>query len=173
MEKILKIDYTPQPKQRELHESPANEILYGGAAGPGKSHALRHEALIWALRIPRLHVYLFRRTKPELEKNHIVPSKEQFPFDPDDSSSIGIYKEQKKRWEFYNGSMIHFCYAQYESDIFTYQGAEIIGQLSQPHGAIRRTVAGLTMCPDNHFVSFWLFTLRDGRECSRSGWIHQ
>jgi predicted AAA+ superfamily ATPase len=37
----IDLGYTPQPKQRILHESPANEILYGGAAGPGKSHALR------------------------------------------------------------------------------------------------------------------------------------
>ena len=27
--------YTPQPKQEELHRSPANEILFGGSAGPG------------------------------------------------------------------------------------------------------------------------------------------
>ena len=27
--------YDPQPKQKELHQSPANSILFGGAAGPG------------------------------------------------------------------------------------------------------------------------------------------
>jgi hypothetical protein len=115
----ITIDYTPQPKQAELHSSPANEILYGGAAGPGKSHALRHEALIWCLRIPNLHVYLFRRIFPELEKNHIIPSLEQFPKD------IGKFKDQKRRWEFNNGSMLHFSHCQYENDVFNYQGAEI------------------------------------------------
>ena len=39
----IKLDYDPQPKQAMLHECFANEILYGGAAGPGKSHALRME----------------------------------------------------------------------------------------------------------------------------------
>ena len=111
--------YTPQPKQKELHESVANEILFGGAAGPGKSHALRFEALIWAMRIPGIHVYLFRRTFPELEKNHILPSRELYP------KGLGEYKSGDKRWEFKNGSMIHFCHCQHDSDVFHYQGAEI------------------------------------------------
>jgi hypothetical protein len=102
-----------------LHESPANEILYGGSAGPGKSHALRAEAFIWAIRCPGIQVYLFRRTNPELEKNHILPSLVEYP------QEFCSYKEQKKRWEFRNGSMIHMCHVQYEKDVFTYQGAEI------------------------------------------------
>jgi hypothetical protein len=115
----IEIDYIPQPKQALLHECAANEILYGGAAGPGKSHALRFEGLSWCLRIPGLQVYLFRRTHPELEKNHTLPSRIQFPQD------IGKYREQKRRWEFVNGSMLHFCHCQYEGDVFDYQGSEI------------------------------------------------
>jgi hypothetical protein len=111
--------YRPQAKQQALHDCRANEILYGGAAGPGKSHALRHEALNWCLRIPGLQVYLFRRTYPELERNHILPSLIEFPRD------TCTYRDGKRRWEFMNGSMIHFCHAQYEKDIFNYQGAEI------------------------------------------------
>lgn len=113
------IDYYPQPKQALFHSSPANEVLYGGAAGPGKSHALRFEGLIWCLRIPGIQVYLFRRTFPELEKNHILPSLTQFP------REFCEYKKGDKRWEFSNGSMLHFCHCQYEQDVFQYQGAEI------------------------------------------------
>jgi hypothetical protein len=115
----IDLGYTPQPKQKALHECPANEILYGGAAGPGKSHALRFEVLSWCLRIPGLQAYLFRRTFPELEKNHIIPSQVQFP------KGIGVYKSQSRRWEFINGSMLHFCHCQHENDVFQYQGAEI------------------------------------------------
>lgn len=111
--------YKPWPKQAIFHRSPANEILYGGAAGPGKSHALRHEGLNWCMRIPGLHVYLFRRTYPDLEKNHILPSLSEFP------QNLGKYKDQKRRWEFKNTSMLHFCHCQYEKDVFHYQGAEI------------------------------------------------
>ena len=113
------LNYQPHPKQALLHECPANEILYGGAAGPGKSHALRMDALMWCQRIPNLQVYLFRRTFPELEKNHIIPSKMQFP------KELGHYSKQDKRWEFTNGSMLHFCHAQYEDDVMPYLGAEI------------------------------------------------
>jgi hypothetical protein len=113
------IDYLPQPKQEMFHRSPANEVLYGGAAGPGKSHALRFEGLIWCLRIPGLQAYLFRRTYPELEKNHILPALMQFPKD------VCTYKKGDKRWEFYNGSMLHLCHCQYEQDVILYQGAEI------------------------------------------------
>lgn len=113
------LDYQPQPKQLELHLSPANEILFGGAAGPGKSMSLRHEALIWCLRIPRLQVYLFRRTYPELEKNHIIPMLNEYPH------ALGRYNQQHKRWEWHNGAMLHLSHCQYEKDVFGYQGAEI------------------------------------------------
>ena len=62
---------------------------------------------------------MFRRTFPELEKNHILPSLTQFP------SAFCTYKKGDKRWEFYNNSMLHFCHCQYEQDVFQYQGAEI------------------------------------------------
>ena len=115
----IDLGYTPQPKQAQLHSSAANEILYGGSAGPGKSHALRFEALSWCMRVPGLQVYLFRRTFPELEKNHIIPSLAQFP------RSFGTYKSQPRRWDFTNGSMLHFCHCQHDKDVFQYQGAEI------------------------------------------------
>lgn len=112
-------DYRPLPKQMMAHRSPANELLYGGAAGPGKSHFLRMEALHWCMRIPGLQAYLFRRTFPELEKNHILVSQAQFP------KSVGVYKQQAKRWDFNNGSRLFFASCQYENDVFQYQGAEI------------------------------------------------
>ena len=116
----LKFDaYTPQDKQMELHRSPANEILFGGAAGPGKSHALRHEGAVWCSRIPNLQVYLFRRTNPELEKTHIIKSQKEFP------ANVGTFAAGKKRWDWFNGSMFHFCHCQYEKDVFNFQGAEI------------------------------------------------
>ncbi len=113
------IEYDPQPKQALLHRVRANEILFGGAAGPGKSHALRFEALLWCLRIPHLQAYLFRRTVPELEKNHVLPSLDQFP------RHVGSYNVARRAWEFKNGSRLHFCSCSTEKDVFRYQGAEI------------------------------------------------
>lgn len=113
------VKYDPQPKQLQLHESPANEILFGGAAGPGKSHALRFEALSWCLKIPGLQVYLFRRTFPELFDNHILKSWLEFP------PQAGHYNSQDKCFYFNNKSILHYAHCQHEKDVFRYQGAEI------------------------------------------------
>lgn len=113
------LGYAPQPRQAALHACPANEILFGGAAGPGKSHALRFEGLLGCLRVPGLQAYLFRRTTPELERNHILPALSQFP--PDACR----YVASKRRFEFINGSILAFCGCQREADVFRYQGAEI------------------------------------------------
>lgn len=117
--KQVVLKYTPQPLQERLHKCPADEILFGGAAGPGKSMALRMEAFIWCIRVPGIQVFLFRRTFPELETNHVLQSRDQFP------SEVCEYKEQKRRWEFKNGSILRFCHCQHESDVYQYQGAEI------------------------------------------------
>lgn len=58
-------------KQRDVFMSPANEIFFGGAAGPGKSFLLRVLAIYYALNIPKLQAYLIRRISPDLKKNHL------------------------------------------------------------------------------------------------------
>ncbi|KHK00410.1 terminase family protein [Desulfovibrio sp. TomC] len=115
----LVLEYRPQSLQARLHACRANEIVFGGAAGPGKSHALRFEALIMCLRVPGLRAYLFRRTMSELERNHILPALDQFP------KALGTYRDSKQRFEFQNGSMLNFCGCQREKDVFRYQGAEL------------------------------------------------
>ena len=113
------LDYVPLPVQELFHRTAANEVLFGGAAGGSKSHALLMEPFIYCQRIPGLQAYLFRRTYPELEKSHILKSLVLFP------QGVGTYKENKHRWEFNNGSMLHFCHCQREKDVFQYQSTEM------------------------------------------------
>lgn len=115
----ITLDYDPQPRQRMLHESPARMILYGGAVGGGKSHALRWEAIAWAIKVPGIQIYLFRRTLGELEDNHVRQLKEAIP------PELANYTERHKTFEFTNGSSIHLCYCEKEKDVERYQGAEI------------------------------------------------
>ena len=117
--KVVKLDYVPMDKQKLLHTSPATEILFGGAAGPGKSHALRWELLRYCLEIPGLQAYLFRRTQPELFHNHVLKSLNEFPVE------LGEFRSKENRWSFINGSSLFFCHCQYEKDVHNYQGAEI------------------------------------------------
>lgn len=114
------------PKQSRAFRSRAREILYGGAAGGGKSYFLRVAAIAWCCAIPGLQVYLFRRTHPDLVKNHLTGRK-SFPALLADLIQS---KQARINWgekiiTFWNGSQIHLCHCQYEKDMWNYQGAEI------------------------------------------------
>lgn len=63
--------YVPTPKQVEFDSCPTKYVLYGGAAGPGKSHAARWALYRRALRTPNFEALLLRKTFPELEKTHL------------------------------------------------------------------------------------------------------
>src|SRR6516165_9220667 len=49
----------------------ANEVLYGGASGGGKSYLLRAAAINWCSTIPGLMCFLFRRQYGDLMSNHM------------------------------------------------------------------------------------------------------
>lgn len=120
--RIVDVDIGPEVSGRCITvDNPNGLYITDDFIVTHNSMALRFEALIWCLRVPGIQVYLFRRTYPELEKNHILPALQQFPND----SRVLTYKKGDKRWEFTNGSMLHFCHCQYEQDVFQYQGAEI------------------------------------------------
>jgi hypothetical protein len=120
------IDLSLHYKQTVAYESPATEILYGGAKGGGKSHLFRAAAILWASQIPGLQVYVFRRTSPDLWKNH-MQGPGSFPalLGPWIRSKLVSFNGSKMYFEFWNGSQISLCHCQYEKDLINYQGAEI------------------------------------------------
>ena len=116
----ITLDYRPTEKQKLMHASAANEVLYGGAAGGGKSYAMVWDALIRCMRFPQTNAYMFRRTYKELEQTLIQTAQKIIP------KSVGKYRGAQHRFELINGSAIHFCHCQNEAkDILIYQGAEI------------------------------------------------
>lgn len=115
-----------EPKQSEAFLSDATEILYGGAAGGGKSYYLRISAIRWCSEIPGIQVYLFRRTLPDLRDNHLRGPTSFFVLLADGIESKRVkYRAQENEFEFSNGSMLHLCYCDSENDVEKYRGAEI------------------------------------------------
>lgn len=117
------IEFPLHPKQWTAFTSEATEILYGGAAGSAKSHLIRVAAIMWALAIPKLQVYIFRRTYDDLIKNHMEgPTGFHALLGP----WLGKYVDiVDKEIRFNNGSKIYLCHCQHEKNRFDYQGAEI------------------------------------------------
>lgn len=112
------------PKQWTAFLSPATEILYGGAAGGGKSHLMRQAAVCWCSEIPGLQVYLFRRINADLTKNH-MEGPHGFRAMLAGWVECGFVEIVEDEIRFWNGSKIYLCHCAHEKDRFKYQGAEI------------------------------------------------
>ncbi len=117
--KTIQIDYTPTPKQKMFHETDANEVLYGGAAGGGKSKAIVMDALMRCMMYPKTNAYMFRRTYGELEISLIKEAMNSYP------PEIYKYNSTRHEMRLFNGSRIYFCHCASVSDKLKYTGAEI------------------------------------------------
>ena len=68
----MNIDLTVTKKQKAFIDSKETEVLFGGAAGGGKSYGQIADALLFALKYPASKQLILRRTFPELEKSIIA-----------------------------------------------------------------------------------------------------
>ena len=122
--RAVKFPYVPQKKQKYFHATTtdpkyqADEVLYGGAAGGGKSAAIVADAFKNAVKYPRLNILILRRTLPELRQSILLKQFEWYPKD------VCKYRDKLNCWEFENGSRIWLGYCEYENDIYRYQSAE-------------------------------------------------
>lgn len=118
------------PRQVEALTSPANEMLYGGAAGGGKSFLMRVAAISWALSAPGVQVVIVRREFPDLKGNHFS-GRTGLPAMLMEWISQGLvkYNVSELQITFNNGSTITGKHCQREKDVDGFQGLEIDGLL--------------------------------------------
>jgi len=115
-----------EPKQGLAFQTEATEVLYGGAAGGGKSYLLRASAIRWCAEVPGIQVYMFRRTLPDLRDNHLRgPTSFHAMLEPYLATGHVRYRAVENEFEFWNGAVLHLCYCDSENDVEKYRGAEI------------------------------------------------
>jgi len=112
-EVIFKANEGPQEDFLAASET---DVLYGGAAGGGKSYAMLVDPLRYAHR-PAHRGLIIRRSMPEL-RELIDKSRELYP-----KAFPGCrYKEVEKLWNFPSGAKIEFGFLERDADVYRYQG---------------------------------------------------
>lgn len=114
--------YAPTLKQQVFHNATARNVLYGGAAGGGKSHALRWDAYMRCLTVGNYRVLLLRRTYPELENTHL----EMVPMELAriDKKAPDWYLKSERKVRFPNGSVLQFGHCEDDAAVGKYLSTE-------------------------------------------------
>jgi predicted phage terminase large subunit-like protein len=113
----------PQPGPQELFlASSADIVVYGGAAGGGKSYALLIEGLRHIFRVKDYGAVIFRRTYPEIKAEGSLWDTSRKIY----SQIGGTSKESDLSWSFKpHNNTVSFAHLEHDKDVHKYQGAQM------------------------------------------------
>lgn len=119
----LAIEIALQPRQSLLERSidGCRNIFFGGQRGGGKSKGIRYCQLIRRIKYPGTNGGIFRKTFPDIQKNHIAPLFKEFP------GLKEYYHEGQKVLRIPTSgttSDLYFGYAENLADLSKHQGQE-------------------------------------------------
>lgn len=113
------MEWRPHPgAQEDFLTRSEFEVLFGGAAGPGKTDCLV-VAMARDINHPRYRGLIVRRTFPQLQEI-IDRCHNMYPY------FGGTYRATDKRWVFPSGATIDLGHMQHENDKYNYQGKEYV-----------------------------------------------
>ena len=117
VKKAQEVIFQPNPgPQTDFLSAPEQEVLYGGAAGGGKSYAMLADPVRYFSN-SKARMLLVRRTTEEL-RELVAVSKELYP-----RAIPGIkFLERDKTWVAPSGATLWLSYLDREDDVSRYQG---------------------------------------------------
>ena len=112
------IPHHPHRPQLAALLAPQGEILYGGAAGGGKTDALLMAALQYSDR-PNFNGVIFRRTYPQLNQaDGLIDRSRQWM-----EGKGPIYNASERCWKFPAGGKLYFRHMENKAERYAHQGA--------------------------------------------------
>ncbi|MGP4995522.1 phage terminase large subunit [Glutamicibacter ardleyensis] len=117
--KVWQYPFKPYEKQRQALTSPADEVLFGGSLGGGKSEVLLAACVTVCTLVPGAKALLVRRSYSELSEL-VKRLRERLP------SEIAKYNKSDHVFYFANGAELHLGYLERPEHATRYQGHEFV-----------------------------------------------